>query len=65
MNYIKSNNAVIANNKIYIDGQYITDFPQGNSNNITMINNHIFINGYELINGKWKKTLRALWHKYF
>ena len=27
--------------------------------------NKVFIDGYELINGKWKRTLKALWHKWF
>ena len=26
---------------------------------------NIYIDGYELVNNKWKKTLRALWYKWF
>ncbi|EJW13918.1 hypothetical protein M5X00_26075 [Paenibacillus alvei] len=35
-------------------------------NNITNINGKIYIDGYELLpNGKWKRTLKAMWHKLF
>lgn len=34
--------------------------------NTTIINDKVFINGYELKkDGTWKKTLLALWHKWF
>lgn len=33
--------------------------------NVTMIGNKVFVNGYEYKNGAWKKTLRAIWYKYF
>jgi len=35
------------------------------NNNVTQINGKIYINGYEFINGEFKKTLTALWHKLF
>ena len=34
-------------------------------NNVSIVDNKVFIDGYELINGKWKMTLNALWHKWF
>lgn len=34
-------------------------------NSITTINDKVFVDGYELINGKWKRTLRALFHWLF
>lgn len=34
-------------------------------NNSTQINGKVYIDGYELIKGKWKKTLKALWYKLF
>ena len=37
----------------------------GKGHNSTIINNKVYLNGYELVDGKWKKTLRALWHKWF
>ena len=33
--------------------------------NISIINGKVFVDGYEWKNGKWQKTLRALYHKYF
>lgn len=32
---------------------------------VSQIDNHIFIDGYEFINGKFKRTLRALYHLFF
>jgi hypothetical protein len=29
------------------------------------INNRIYLNGYEYKNGKWKRTLKAIWYKWF
>ena len=42
------------------------NFPEGmRGQNITTINNKIYIDGFELVNGEWKKTLKALWYKIF
>ena len=32
---------------------------------VSQIDNHIFIDGYESIDGKFKRTLRALYHLFF
>ena len=32
---------------------------------VSQVDNHIFIDGYEFINGKFKRTLRALYHLFF
>ena len=32
---------------------------------VYQIDNHIFIDGYEFIDGKFKRTLRALYHLFF
>lgn len=55
---------IIDNNEIHVGGQKIPMPPYG-FNNITIINNRVYVNGYEYKNGTWKKTLAALWHKYF
>jgi hypothetical protein len=34
-------------------------------NNSTQINGKVYIDGYELVDGKWTKTLKALWYKIF
>ena len=60
------NNFYLGNgvNKVTINGVEIPPCPSG-GNNLTIINNKIFIDGYELVDGKWKKTLRGLWHLLF
>ena len=32
---------------------------------VSQIDNHIFIDGYEFVNGRFKRTLEALWHLFF
>lgn len=55
----------IIGNKINISGKEI-ELPKNiDTTKITIINNKIFVDGFEFKNGKWVKTLRALWHKYF
>lgn len=59
------NNTVV---KIQDDYDFINDVKYklpGRGYNSTVIDNKVYINGYELVNGKWKKTLRAIFHKYF
>lgn len=65
-NSVRNNeNVIIVGNKgVFINGKEYP-FPDGKSTNSTIIDNHVFVNGYELKNGKWKKTLRAIFHKYF
>lgn len=33
--------------------------------NISIINNKLYVNGYQFTDGKWKRTLRSTWHRYF
>ena len=40
-------------------------YPFVEARNITMINGKVFVDGYEWKDGAWKKTLRAMWHKWF
>ncbi len=65
-NSVRNNeNVIIVGNKgVFINGKEYP-LPDGKSTNSTIIDNHVFVNGYELKNGKWKKTLRAIFHKYF
>lgn len=66
LNSVRNNeNVIIVGNKgVFINGKEYP-LPDGKSTNSTIIDNHVFVNGYELKNGKWKKTLRAIFHKYF
>lgn len=64
MNIQQNGNVVIINNEVYINGEKMPSSPT-KGNNSTIVNNKVFIDGYELVNGKWKRTLRALWYKWF
>lgn len=66
-NYVISNNCLITSTKIIINGEQVPPVPgkNGNYNNITTINGNVYIDGYEFKNGRWKKTLKGLWHKWF
>lgn len=63
-NSVISSGVVVIGNEVTINGVKMPPCPV-KGHNSTIINNKIYLNGYELINGKWKKTLRALWHKWF
>lgn len=64
-NNIQVSNCVIAQgNRIFVNGQELPPPPcEGNS--VTIINNKVYIDGYEFKKGKWRKTLKAKWHKWF
>ena len=62
---ISSNSGVvIIGNEVTINGVKMPPCP-AKGHNSTIINNKVYLNGYELVDGKWKKTLRALWYKWF
>lgn len=62
---ISSNGGVVVvGNEVTIDGVKLPPCPSKGYNS-TIINGKVYLDGYEFINGKWKKTLRALWHKWF
>lgn len=63
-NSVISSGVAIIDNEVTINGVKMPPCPAKGYNS-TIINNKVYINGYELIDGKWKKTLRALWHKWF
>ena len=51
--------------RIVVNGIEIQVPPKFKANSVTIVDNRLFVGGYEYINGKWKRTLRALWHKWF
>ena len=68
MNYMSQNGKeiIIDNNNLYYQGEkYPLPKICKSGSRVTMINDKVFINGYEFKDGKFKKTLRALFHKYF
>lgn len=51
---------------VIIDGEVVPFHPKMNGRSITTINDKkCYIDGYELIDGKWKRTFLATWHKFF
>ncbi len=63
---------------IEVNGEKIQIPDNFNKNNVTLINrnvsvggsvkidtNRIFVDGREYVDGKWKTTFKALWHKFF
>jgi hypothetical protein len=59
-----SDGIMVKGNQVYIDGKPLPSAP-GKGHNTTIINNKVFIDGYEFKKGKWRRTLRALWHLWF
>jgi len=50
---------------VVVDGKTYK-FPKGvKGYNITTINSKVYIDGFELKNGVWKRTLKALYHRFF
>ena len=65
MNNIQvSNNCVVCGNKVFINGVELPPVPSKGYNS-TVIDDKVYIDGYEFKNGKWRRTLRALWHLLF
>jgi hypothetical protein len=55
----------IEDNKIFINGVEV-ERPAGMKGySISQINDKIYMDGYELKNGKWKRTLKGLFHYLF
>lgn len=56
----------INGDEIFINNKRVPNLPRKPySMNTTTINNRVFINGYEYKDGKWKRTLAAIWHLLF
>lgn len=58
---------VIQNNCLFIDGEQV-EFPKSFRNkglNVSQRDGRLYVNGFELVNGKWKRTLAAIWHYFF
>ena len=62
MNNIQmSNGTVVIGNRVWINGKELPQCPTLGKD-ITQINNKVYIDGYEYKNGKWRRTLKALWY---
>lgn len=67
MNLIIQNGQEVrySKDRIVVNGAAIPNPPKFKANSVTIVDNRLFVGGYEYIDGKWKRTLRALWHKWF
>lgn len=63
-NKIVNSQVMTSDGRIILNGKEIPK-PPVQMNNVTMINGQVFVGGYEYKDGEWKRTLRALFHKYF
>lgn len=63
-NSIISTDYIVIGNEVTINGVKLPPCP-AKGHNSTVINDKVYIDGYEFVNGRWKKTLRALWHRWF
>lgn len=54
-----------SDNEIFVNGKSIPLEDGVVGNNTTIIDGRVFVDGKEYKNGTWKKTLRAMWHKFF
>lgn len=56
----------ITNNTIYINGEDVRPpkkFKHGF--NVTQSNGRLYVNGFEWRNGKWERTIPAIWNNLF
>jgi len=67
MGAFMSNNVFInSKDRVVVSGSYVVSFHKKmTGKSITTINGKCYIDGFELVNGKWRRTLAAFWHKYF
>jgi len=59
-----NNTCIICDKYVQINGEVLPPAP-GKGSNVTTINDKVYINGYEYKRGKWRRTLKALWHLVF
>lgn len=57
-------NYIVQGNRIIIDGVELPPVPSSGHSS-TVINGKVYIDGYEFKDGRWKRTLKALWHLWF
>ena len=58
------NNTMVIGNQVWVNGVKLPPAPCKGHSSI-VINGKVYLDGYEFKNGKWKRTLRALWHLIF
>lgn len=65
-NYIYSDGITVDSNKrlLIINGVQMDMPKKMKGNSICTNGNSVYIDGFELKNGKWKRTIRAFWECY-
>jgi hypothetical protein len=58
------NSVIVSGRSAIVNGKTFPFLDKMKGNSVTIINSKCFIDGYELIDGQWKKTLKAFWHKW-
>jgi len=53
------------NDKIFIDGMAVEPPKPSDCICISQHNGNVYVNGFELVNGKWKRTLATIWRYIF
>ena len=59
-----TNDTIVIGNQVTINGTMLPPAPC-KGNNSTVVDGNVFLDGYEFKKGKWRRTLRALWHMWF
>ena len=55
-----SNTIIVEDGKIFLNGRRLPSLPTRRKNlNPLVIGNEVYINGFELKDGKWKRSFRA------
>ena len=60
-----TNKLEIIGKHIFVNGKLTDGVPPSNYYKVSQVNDRLFVNGYEYIDGYWKRTLKAIWHKLF
>lgn len=64
--YSNNNSSVIIENRVWINGEELPPVPTKRKNHCSaQIGGKVYIDGYEFKKGKWRRTLKALWHLWF
>ena len=65
-NIQQNNNSLIIGNRVWINGEELPPVPTKCKNHCsTQIDGKVYIDGYEFKKGKWRRTLKALYHLWF
>ena len=64
MNITINGSVTVKGNQVWINGTALPPAPC-EGHNSTVIDGKVFLDGYEYKHGKWKRTLRAIWHLWF